>query len=84
MIHCNLLGAGIQQHCCQKRNISNTILQHVEIVECFVKTKLFDRHLESSVSRPESQLLVSDRPQFRADQSLENAAAAAEMFQQCS
>ena len=40
--------------------------------------------LSQQCPRPESQLLVSDRPQFRADQSLENAAAAAEMFQQCS
>ena len=31
------------------RNKSNT-LQHVEIVECFVKTKLFDRHFEPAVS----------------------------------
>ena len=49
LIHCNLPGAWVQ-HCCQKRNISNTLLQHVEIVECFVKTKLFDRHFESPVS----------------------------------
>ena len=32
-----------------ERNKSNT-LQHVEIVECFVKTKLFDRHFEPAVS----------------------------------
>ena len=69
---------------CQKRNKSNTLLQHVEIVDCIVKTKLFDRHFEPAVSRPECQLLVSDCLQFRADQSCENAAAAAEMFQQCS
>ena len=35
---------------CQKRNKSNTLLQHVEIVECFVKTKLFDRHFEPAMS----------------------------------
>ena len=35
---------------CQNRNKSNTLLQHVEIVECFVKTKLFDRHFEPAVS----------------------------------
>ena len=50
LIHCDMLGAGIQKHCCQKRNISNTLLQHVEIVECFVKTKLFDRHFEPEMS----------------------------------
>ena len=49
LIHFNLPGAWVQ-HCCQKRNISNTLLQHVEIVECFVKTKLFDRHFDSAVS----------------------------------
>ena len=40
--------------------------------------------LSRQCPRPESQLLVSDCLQFRADQSCENAAAAAEMFQQCS
>ena len=40
--------------------------------------------LSRQCPRPESQLLVSDCLHLKADQSCENAAAAAEMFQQCS